>query len=199
MILWYDLLLYWELIRYEFFWKKFSHSNPSFFKKQDVFNWDSLWFVWTGKSNQNGAIFYRGFFCAVKKNRFVNSDFLWIDILNDNIPGKFSGNWLGYQLIWRYENQDSINILSINILSRQQKYKEIFFFNKSSLSIGVGWITRNWNSILSWIVNLQPLKGQAKSSDPSMNVWCWFQIERMLQANPTGLSEWTSKKVSRES
>ena len=27
-----------------------------------------------------------------QKNVFVNSDFLSIDILNDNIPGKFSGN-----------------------------------------------------------------------------------------------------------
>ena len=69
---------------------------------------------------------------CIKKTVFAKSEFLSTDILNENIPRKFSGNWLGYQLIWRYENQDSKNILSINILSRYLKYKEIFFFNKSS-------------------------------------------------------------------
>ena len=54
----------------------------------------------------------------IKKPVFAKSDFLSIDILNDNIPGKFSGNWLGYQLIWRNENQDSTNIVSNGILSR---------------------------------------------------------------------------------
>ena len=54
----------------------------------------------------------------IKKPVFAKSEFLSIDILNDNIPGKFSGNWLGYQLIWRNENQDSTNIVSNGILSR---------------------------------------------------------------------------------
>ena len=38
-----------------------------------------------------GPSFIDDSFVQLKK-RFVNSDFLSIDILNENIPGKFSGN-----------------------------------------------------------------------------------------------------------